>query len=508
MSSLLQFVVESTLQGRSGEISQAALAYEVFDRDELIFDQKRDPVVRVQAARVRRALERYYHEEGCADPIRIEIPRGTYVPGFRMAVHKEKEKAPSGFPRVAVLPFRALDTDPELEYVANGLTEEIGDALARFRELEVIATYSTRRYLDPATAFEDAIREVNAEYLITGTMRADESIVRVNCQLLHRESHEAVWSSRFEKDLSGRDLMSIRDEIAWAVVSRLADPGGAIERSERLRRPADQERDLRTYDGILKYHRFEMTLLRADFDRSMESLEAGLRRDPGCALAQACLSVLHLDGEVFGYRTLPEALTIGMSLARTAVSVDPECGYAWYSLTYASFVTGDTAGVRRAARRLVELNPGASMLVGAAGWFLCLAGEEEEGLKILRGSFNLNPNYPTWFHLAPYLAHWRREEYAAAFEHARRVHMPGFFWEPLLQAAVLPHLERMDEAHRALDRLLELCPDFRDHARRRVGYLVQDELTRNQILEGLCLAGLDEQGSFPFGSAGGSSPRF
>ena len=152
MSAFLAFVVNETLGGRADRIKQYTIATSVFERDGR-FDQQTDPVVRVQAAKVRRAMQRYYYEEGRSDPIRIDIPKGTYVPTFALGKRTEIQRRGQALdvpsrPTVGVMPFENRSGDPTQDYLSSGFAEDLSTELSRFTD------FCRRLLFDPATSIE------------------------------------------------------------------------------------------------------------------------------------------------------------------------------------------------------------------------------------------------------------------------------------------------------------------------------------------------------------------
>ncbi|MFZ5451583.1 MAG: hypothetical protein ACOZF2_06900 [Thermodesulfobacteriota bacterium] len=166
LQNFLSFIVEKTLAGKAGDIKGYTVATQVLGR-KADFDPNLDPIIRIQAGRLRRALEQYYQAQGKSAAVVIEVPKGSYVPVFRPAkqegadvvidrVRREPMLAlPSG-PSLAVMPLLNLTGDRKQEYFTDGLAEELTSELARYQDLRVIAYQSTRRWkgmkIDPRTA--------------------------------------------------------------------------------------------------------------------------------------------------------------------------------------------------------------------------------------------------------------------------------------------------------------------------------------------------------------------
>ncbi|MGI9412151.1 MAG: hypothetical protein ACR2PM_00675, partial [Hyphomicrobiales bacterium] len=179
----LQFVIEEALADRASRLKEYTIALEVFDQSET-FNPQTNTIVRVHAGRLRRRLERYYLTDGSADEIRIDIPKGGYAPVFEqrsetpaaseIAVPPAPTEAPPASddirtlptgPSIAVLPFDNLSADPEQGYFADGIAEEILNALTRFSELRVIARHSTFKYKGQPIDVRDVGKDLGADFV-------------------------------------------------------------------------------------------------------------------------------------------------------------------------------------------------------------------------------------------------------------------------------------------------------------------------------------------------------
>ena len=221
----LKFGVESALAGRT-DVNEYSIGVDVFGRD-TSFDPRIDPIVRVDARRLRTKLREYYDGEGADDRIEICLPLRTYVPVFRTrdgqpapaAVSVSQFRRESGVREsIGVFPFTSLSADPEGEFFADGLTEELIFALATLNEWRVVAG-------DPTTghARRPDLREINTDLNIDaavwGTVRKSESIFRISVQLFTIRDRTVLCSQMFEASFD--NVVPMQTEIARAICDRL-----------------------------------------------------------------------------------------------------------------------------------------------------------------------------------------------------------------------------------------------------------------------------------------------
>ncbi len=229
LRNFLRFIVEKTLAGESADIKGYTVATQVLGR-KADFDPNLDPIVRIQAGRLRRALDQYYRVQGKSDGVVIDVPKGSYVPVFRSVSRQEGAgivipevrqepilALPSG-PSVAVMPLLNLTGDRKQEYFTEGLAEELTSELARYQELRVIAYQSTRRWkgkkIDPRAAGQD----LGVRFLVEGSIRKDAKTVKIDLHVVDTQNGQRVWGEQYCRELKADSLIALQEEIARQVV--------------------------------------------------------------------------------------------------------------------------------------------------------------------------------------------------------------------------------------------------------------------------------------------------
>jgi TolB-like protein/Flp pilus assembly protein TadD len=212
----LSFAVEQALAGQSNELKEYTLGVEVFDRDSS-YDPRIDPIVRVEARRLRAKLKSYYEQEGAGDPLVVTIPEGSYVPRFsaRAAVPPPAPEVPT----IAVLPFANFSPEPRQDYFCDGITEEIINALAKVEGIRVVARTSAFQFKGKSEDIREIAARLSARYVVEGSVRKARSSVRITAQLIDAGDGYHLWSESYERTLT--DVFALQDEIAWAIVRAL-----------------------------------------------------------------------------------------------------------------------------------------------------------------------------------------------------------------------------------------------------------------------------------------------
>ena len=496
----LSFIVDEALAGRSSQIKGYTIAVSVYGRPEG-FDPQVDPIVRVEAGRLRRALEHYYLTAGNNDPAHINIPKGSYVPTFitfqqapsgdKTHTPEPEGSVPTTEPTIAVMPLTNLTGDGEQDYFVDGLTEELTAEIMRYQDFQVIASQSTMPFKDQNVDPRQIGRDLGVQFLLKGSVRRDSKFIKVTIQLLDTSSAEQIWGESYKRDQTAADLIAVQEEIAQGVIGVVSDHFGLIKRrlSRESRKKAPE--DLKAYDAILRFYRYETELTPGAFKKALAALEQAVELDPEYGLAWAMLGHLHADNHALGFCEIEEGLEKALTFARKGVALAPNNQFAQDALTLVYFHRGDKELFLQHAEETIALNPNSPYIVGVAGWHMTLYGEWDRGLTLLRRGIKLNPYYPSWFHLAFFMYHYHHGEHENAFAEALKFNFPGLYLDPLMRAAALSCLGRQNEAKTALNQLLKLEPDFATRGRWLIGRYVKVDDLIDRIIEGLEKAGLD-----------------
>ena len=227
----LRFVTEETLKGLSTEIKETVIGIEVFDRHAATYDPRMDPIVRVQAGRVRAKLADYYAQEGANDRVLVELPRGQYVPRFsvRSTASARAPGAPANAEPVArqsntiaVLPFVNISADPANDYFSDGLTEELINALARLPSVRITARRSAFRFKGTDRDIREIGRLLGAGKIVKGSVRKVDDRLRITVQLVNVADGYQLWSEKYDRTMN--DVFALQEEIAGAIRRRPQGP--------------------------------------------------------------------------------------------------------------------------------------------------------------------------------------------------------------------------------------------------------------------------------------------
>jgi adenylate cyclase len=359
---------------------------------------------------------------------------------------------------VGVLPFVNL-SDGADEYFADGLTEDLIHALSLHSFYRVLSRNSTFPFKGKNLSARLIAREIDATYLIQGSVRRAGSKIRVTAELIAPESGEQIWTGRYDRDIG--ELFALQDEVTTSLSAAIAPEIFRAEACAPGRPPAG---DLTAWDRFLRglSHYYRQT--KADFDAAIALFKEAITLDPSLSIARAYLATMMTQGVHFGWIKSTRELWDGaMALAQDSVRLDPRSSFAFAVLAYLHAMQGRTEAAQDAIKKAVALNPYDMGARGVQGACHLVAGEHREAIALLsmavqRG--NSDPRYQ-WAALLAF-SHYLLGQYDATLSWARETlySNPHHLQALAIKAAALAQLERTEEAAKAAEVLLRDHPGF------------------------------------------------
>jgi len=344
----LEFTVEWALAGRAEHLKEYVLALEVYGRKDS-FNPKEDSIVRVEAGRLRSKLREYYETEGRHTLLRIEFPKGSYIPVFRTTAAEEPEQ-----PSLAVLPFVNMTAEPDNEYFSDGLTEELISALAKIEGLRVIGRTSVFQFKGKAVDARDVGARLNVGALLDGSVRKAGDRLRIRAQLNSAINGSQLWSQRYECEM--KDVFTVQDEITGMVVDALRVrlvAGGA----PAISHPPPPDVD--AFNLYLKGRHQQTRRTPGSLHKSIANFEEAIALDPRFAAAHCGLSESY---SIMSYNELlppRELMPKAKAAAQRALTLDPMSAAAHALLgDVMSVYEWDWQGGEEELRRAIQLNAG------------------------------------------------------------------------------------------------------------------------------------------------------
>lgn len=446
LSGLLDYLVTESLAGRGEKIKATTIAIEVFGRGE-DFDQQGDPIVRVEAGRLRQRLADYYNGPGSGDPLQILIPKGGYRPDFRIRnlsgvaeIQGSQEVTSAGInrparvsrfamgiiatlvlmvgvlsyrlyiqlpdhsgtngsraidslqvkPFIAVMPVGATAQDEPSSRLAAGLVEALITNLSKVSGLSVMAHASILEIHERGNVYgiTDFRNDFGVTHLLRGTVEREDNRVVLNVQLVDARTAAVIWAERMSRPLA--QFIDLEEELALLIVHELAVQLQPGER-ERL-----GQYHAKSSEAWLLYRQGLVTIMPPGDPGRLQAarnlFERAMEVDPDFAGSYVGQSFSHSAHVLFiGAEQAEKELEQAIILAEKAIALDDQFAGGYAMLALAQTLGGDTAAALDNARRAVEIQPGDAFSQFVAGMSMIIANRPLEGISRLEEALRLDP---------------------------------------------------------------------------------------------------------------------
>jgi adenylate cyclase len=400
-----------------------------------------------------------HHFKNIAEPIDVWI----WEPGSS-GIQARDANNPSNLPAqyrtaiVGVLPFANLSASAD-EYFSDGLTEDLIHALSLQSFYRVLSRNSTFVFKGKNLSARLIAREIDATYLIQGSVRRAGTKIRITAELIAPENGEQIWAGRYDRDMG--DLFALQDEITASLSAALAPE---IYRAEACAPIRSSSTDLTAWDRFLRglSHYYRQT--KQDFETSIAFFREAIALDPTLAIARAYLGTILVQGVQYGWiRSTRELWAEAMDLAESSVRLDPRSSFAFSILSYLHAMEGHYDAALEAGKRAVELNPYDMGARGVLGICHLVIGEHRQAIELFSTAVqrgNSDPRYK-WAALSAF-GHYLLEQYDSSLSWAREALYlnPNHLQVLAVRAAALAQLGRTEEAKKAAEVLLSNYPSL------------------------------------------------
>lgn len=515
----LEYIVTETLAGRGERLKGYTIGVEVFERP-ATFDAAIDPVVRIEAGRLRDKLREYYDGEGHRDPVRIELPKGSYTPHIQLSggapeattadVTGEQTEAeppahkipnvgpapsreasrellialfsgallllaaiallfarPTAVPStekasIAVLPFANIGSDPQWSRFADGVTEDIITDLSHSKDLFVVARNSTEAYRGKSFDVRDAGRALGVRYVLEGSIQPSEGQITVTAQLIDARSGGHAWANRYDRPAT--DLFAVQRDVTEKIAATLLGYEGALAQAERSFIKRKAPNNLTAYEYYLLGLEAKHTgAVGAPTKEGLEQAEAlfkkALALDPQLARAHVGLAYVYEYRLDFGFEEAQENLARQMEAAQNAVRLDPNDGETQLVLGHAYAYQGMSEQALDQFSKAEALAPNNADVLILIAWYLPQLNQPARAVELAERALALNPNYASWYNQGLRLIYFFDRKYDKTIKYAKLVARPQALDFAYL-AAAYAMLNNPAEARAAVAEVVRLDPDW------------------------------------------------
>lgn len=492
----LRYIVEETLSGNGHKLKQYSIATCVLGRDSA-FDPEADPVVRLEAGKLRRVLENYYLREGAADVVEISVPKGSYVPTFKFQSLRSEpasstnsaKRQPDATRMLVVTPTGQFESN-DCRSITTGLFEQLVVELARYSDVSVDSCDGTALSAGGRVTPITLGRESNARFVITSGNRQSGTKVRVTVRLHDVQSESIIWTESFDFDVALEASIELQDRVARRVAADVADYHGVIGRLLSLQSVCSDDEVWSVQNAIQKHRYLARVTNESVYRRARADLEHGINVVPYNAMIWAALAHTVFSGNVLGFSDDADWLCLVDRYAQRSFELDRKCAFGHVVTATLGVYHRDPEGVIETCRHIMEDNPHAPSTQLSAGFFRSLAGDWDAGERMISEALEMIAYPPGWAFRATFLNAYRQKDYSRALYEIKKYPAAEQITPLLLKAAALGQLGRKDEAQSAIAEVFRICPKFTSLSDRYFRYLSCFESLSDHLKEGLSSGGL------------------
>jgi adenylate cyclase len=362
-------------------------------------------------------------------------------------------------PSIAVLPFDNISGDPEQDYFADGISEDIITGLSKLRWFFVIARNSSFAYKGKAVDVKRAARDLGVRYVLEGSVRKGGNRVRITAQLIDASTGNHIWANRYDGELT--DVFELQDEITRNVVAAIEPK---LLEAEAVRSQARSPEDLGAWDLVMQANSVLWRMTKADVDNAISMLKTATERYPDYAPAQSMLAFALL------FRAIPAGtfrspdLEQALPFASRAAEIDDNDPWAHLALGWAAVLMRRTDAAVEEYQRALGINPNFAAAHGHLGLALAFDGQSDKAITHLEQAVRMSPHDPQifLFNVSLAIAHYLADRYPEAVAFGRKAvqQRAGFSGGHRIFAASLAQAGQIDEARAAVHQLKNLQPDI------------------------------------------------
>ncbi len=480
----LTYVVRKKLAGQQKKLKQYTIAVEGLKLP-TDFDSDNNPLIRIVAGRVREKLEKYYAKEGVDDPLVISVPKGSYIPSFskkgRTQISPPIKDGVSCGPKLALACFCDENQNKTSKRLLFQITDTLTKEFSNFLFSRLVVSIPNADISESNSVVQTVINKYDADFmLILHIHQLPQNKYDLFYRLLDTDTEEVLCSESF--DVNPKVPFSKQANIIGKITANIADilQGTLhIHWSRKLLESSDTIPQ--QYQALAYYRHYNDSLGRNAFAKSVSICEQALKRNPDDVVANVIWADYCRRDHVYNYGIIKTPLKTGKDSAERATTLNKGSHEAHFALGQILFCLGEWEDSLRAFNQARSISKYHAGIEYGTGFHLCVMGHWEEGLELANKAMTLSNNYPSWFHLVPYLNYYRQDRYQEALDEARKIVAPSLIHGPLARCLAYGKLGKMEKAHAEFEEVLKRFPYLMRNGEKMLQRFFANEELANKI---------------------------
>ena len=361
-------------------------------------------------------------------------------------------------PSIAILPFDNMNRDPEQEYFSDGLTEQIINGLCKVSNLLVIGRNSSFAYKGKSIRTKQIAQELGVRYILEGSVQKAGDRVRITAQLIDATTDYHMWSERYDRDLS--DIFDLQDEITMKLIDAMHIN---LTSGEQARLWEAGTKNIQAYDKHMRGNECFIRNNEKDNKQARQFYKEAINIDRSYALPHVMLGYTHMFDLLYGWSKSPiESFEHAEKCAENALNLNDSLDLAHLILGWIYIFKRQHEAAIKEGERAIELNPNGAEAHAHLGYMLIMSDKTELGIKLLKRAFRLNPIPLPHYYMILAMAYRNIEQYEKAIDLSKKglAGNPDQLAAYLTLAASYMSLNRTEDAHKAVDEILRINPNF------------------------------------------------
>lgn len=493
----LRYIVCKTLDGRQREIKEYTIGTEVLDKAH-DFNRTTDPSVRIHAIRLRKQLEEYYGLRANEAVVRIEIPKGTYIPEFSLFQMEDVPTGQKGYysmqsrakgwrKKICFFPFDLLHHTEQYGFSADQLGTCMSATLGCFQEVEVVPYLPVLALLEAGQSHDTIVKDLEVHYYFHGSIAVEADTVHIGIRLYESSEDMLIWSHTYHFNTTGANPELELEKISSRVASTICGYSGVLfarhgEQGMEAGYGSIQE------EALHLYYRNQIHNNAETFHPALQRIEWLVKTYGDCSWCYAILASMYADGVVYGY--LQDAACIEQSkvYAARALELDPDHQHALFAQAWLIVMSGDRVAAAQAIDRMHRVNPHAAFFNMTMAMGFCFIGEYEKSTRLVKDLLEVIPVPSWWINVPHTVTSIKKRDFRAALFHARKIGRLNTIFDSVFEIIAVYHLGELHELRELVSKYHSKFPTGLKYLQRAFALIFHDEdlkMLMNETIAGI-----------------------
>ena len=494
----LRYIVGRTLDGQQREIKEYTIGTQVLDKPN-DFNRTTDPSVRIHAIRLRKQLEDYYAQKGAGAVVKIDIPKGTYIPVVSMVKQVHQALAETSVQGVSykcvdewretlcVIPFDGLVRGVAAIRDVQCFTDYLTEQLSLFQELRTLPVASVSALLMEGYKADQIAQSLGTDYVVSGSLELDDFEGSFTVRVHETATQMLIWSHTYQESAVHCNAEVMMRKLAGRMASSIGGYTGVLF-TRRHQLMQGSEFPSMQAEALYYFYRNQLHNDAQTFHEAIGRIENLVKQNRDCALCFALLASLYADGIVYGYHSIEDPQRKAHYYAKRALALEPRNQHALFARAWLAVMEGDTEGTELFVQRMISENPNSSFFSMVQAMGMSFIGKYERSIQIVKEAM-VNTPVPSWWIHVPHTVYClKRRDFEGTLFHARKIGRLNTIFDSVFEIIALYQMGHYDEMFQLAAAYYTKFPEGLQYLRKNFALIFHDDDLRQLLNE--CMVGV------------------